>query len=74
MEDFLQRCMIRLLGAIYCEHGLATVSQFVTTHVIRQAIDISSLLQSFDPKRDAQAQFVQVQYMYDAYIYDNNTQ
>lgn len=43
---------LKLIGAIYADKGLYTVREFIVKHILHRAIDISYMLESFDPKKD----------------------
>jgi len=44
--------LMRLIGALYIEHGIHVVRDFIVKHVLRRSIDIAFLLESFNPKSD----------------------
>ncbi|KAL9646099.1 hypothetical protein ABK040_007977 [Willaertia magna] len=49
-ESLLVYTIYRLAGALYYERGIAEVRKFVVKYILSQSVDITPLLQSFDPK------------------------
>lgn len=52
VDDFLYFAFLRLVGALYVDGGLHLVREFVVKHVLQRSIDISYMLESFDPQRE----------------------
>jgi dsRNA-specific ribonuclease len=51
-EYLVSNTLIRLIGAIYSVSGLYDARQFISSRILSKSVDITTLLESFDPKRD----------------------
>ena len=51
-ERMVTGTLLRLIGAIYFTNGLHIVRRFISSHILSRSVDISSLLESFDPVKD----------------------
>ena len=50
LDMLLVFAVLRMIGAIYEHHGMTEARKFVVKHIITQSVDITAMLQFFDPR------------------------
>ena len=52
LDHMLSSAVLRIIATIYAKNGLPAARQFVSKTVLNVSVDISSLLESFDPTKE----------------------